>query len=216
MIDIINKFRENRNEEEAIKMAKYMKNQFNFLGIRTSKRREFQKVFLKSIDSKEPINKVWILQLWSYNYREFQYLAIDYLIHKKRLLTKEHIKLIETLIVTKSWWETVDTIAPNLVGYLCKEYPELVSEYIIPWATNENIWLRRTAILYQLKYKDQVNIDVLEYVIEKNSNDNEFFIRKSIGWALRQYSKSNPEWVRAFIATHKLSNLSIKEGSKYL
>lgn len=216
MIDVVNKFCSNSNQEEAVAMAKYLKNQFKFLGIKSEKRKELQKEFLKSLNNKEPINKVWLLQLWSYEEREFQYLAIDYLVKKKKALTKEDINLIETLILTKSWWDTVDLIASTLVGHLCKEYPELISEYIIPWATHENMWLRRTAILYQLKYKDQVDVDVLEYVIEQNSNDNEFFIRKSIGWALRQYSKSNPEWVRDFINAHKLSNLSVKEGSKYL
>lgn len=216
MIDVVNKFRNNSNPEEAVAMVKYLKGQFKFLGIKSHKRKELQKDFLKSLNNKEPINKVWVLQLWSYEEREFQYLAMDYLIKKKKALTKEYIELIEILILTKSWWDTVDLLASTLVGYLCKEYPELVSEYIVSWATHENMWLRRTAIIYQLKYKEQVDVDILEYVIEKNSNDNDFFIRKAIGWALRQYSKSNKQWVKEFINTHELSNLSVKEGSKYI
>lgn len=216
MLDVVNKFRNNSNQEEADAMAKYMKGQFKFLGVKSNKRKELQKDFLKSLNTKETINKVWVLQLWSYEEREFQYLAMDYLVKKKKALTKEHIQLIETLILTKSWWDTVDLLASTLVGHICKEYPELVSEYIVPWATHENMWLRRTAILYQLKYKEQVDVDILEYAIEKNSNDNDFFIRKAIGWALRQYSKSNPQWVKEFIKTHELSNLSVKEGSKYI
>lgn len=216
MIDIINTFREYEDKKQAISMAKYMKNQFVFLGIKTPKRRELQKDFFKSLNKNEPINKVWILQLWSYEYREFQYLALDYLVKKKNVLTLDCMGLIETLIITKSWWDTVDILASHIVGSLCEKYPNLIEEYILKWAVHENMWLRRASILYQLKYKKNLNKDILEYAIMENCYDDEFFIKKAIGWALREYSKINPKWVKDFIEKSNLSKLSIKEASRYL
>lgn len=213
---VINKFRESTNEENAIVMKAYLKGQFEFLGIKSPERKQLQKEFLSNINKKEPINKVWVLQLWNYEQREFQYLAIDYLIKMKNNLLEEHIDLIKILIVIKSWWDTVDLLASHLIGELCKKYPNLIDEYILRWAVSEDMWLRRTVILYQLKYKENVDTKILEYAICENKNDNEFFIRKAIGWSLREYSKINREWVKEFLENNKLSPLSIREASKYL
>lgn len=215
-MEIINKFEEHRNKENALAMKTYMKDKFEFLGIRSPLRKELQKEFLKNIDKKAPINKNLVKLLWNENSREFQYLAIDYLVKVKKQLQKEDMIFIEGLITTKSWWDSVDIIASHLVGEICKMYPNLVDEYILKWSTDEDMWLRRTSILYQLKYKENLDTENLEKVIKVNINDKEFFIRKSIGWALREYSKTNKEWVRSFINNNQLSNLSIKEGSKYL
>lgn len=213
---IVNKYIENRNNKNAILMRKYLRDQFEFLGIRSPIRKILQKKFLKELDKEEPINKVWVLQLWNYEYREFQYLAIDYLIKKKKTLLETDMELIELLITTKPWWDTVDIMASHLVGELCKKYPSLIKIYILKWAIHENMWLRRTAIIYQLKYKDATDTKILEYTIDENKKDNDFFIRKAIGWALREYSKSNSVWVEEFIHNNELSVLSVKEGSKYL
>ncbi len=215
-MDIIDIFKENRNEENAVYMKKYMKDKFDFLGIKSSKRKELQKEFFKDIDKKSPIDKTLVNNLWSENYREYQYLAIDYLIKKKKKLAKEDILFIKELITNKSWWDSVDLIASHLLGEICKLYPELVDEYIIDWSKDENLWIRRSTILYQLKYKENVDTNILERVIRNNKEDNDFFIRKAIGWMLREYSKTNKEWVNVFISKSELSKLSIKEASKYL
>ncbi len=215
-MDIIDIFKENRNEENAVYMKKYMKDKFDFLGIKSSKRKELQKEFFKDIDKKSPIDKTLVNNLWSENYREYQYLAIDYLIKKKKKLAKEDILFIKELITNKSWWDSVDLIASHLLGEICKLYPELVDEYIIDWSKDENLWIRRSTILYQLKYKENVDTNILERVIRNNKEDNDFFIRKAIGWMLREYSKTNKEWVKVFISKNELSKLSIKEASKYL
>lgn len=215
-MDIIDIFKENRNEENAVYMKKYMKDKFDFLGIKSSKRKELQKEFFKDIDKKSPIDKTLVNNLWSENYREYQYLAIDYLIKKKKKLAKEDILFIKELITNKSWWDSVDLIASHLLGEICKLYPELVDEYIIDWSKGENLWIRRSTILYQLKYKENVDTNILERVIRNNKEDNDFFIRKAIGCMLREYSKTNKEWVKVFISKNELSKLSIKEASKYL
>lgn len=215
-MDIIDIFKENRNEENSVYMKKYMKDKFDFLGIKSSKRKELQKEFFKDIDKKSPIDKTLVNNLWSKNYREYQYLAIDYLIKKKKKLEKEDILFVKELITNKSWWDSVDLIASHLLGEICKLYPEIVDEYIIDWSKDENLWIKRSTILYQLKYKENVDTNILECVIRNNKEDNDFFIRKAIGWMLREYSKTNKEWVKVFISENELSKLSIKEASKYL
>lgn len=216
MFSVINGFLENKDEEQAVAMTDYMKGQFLFLGIRTPLRKTLQKEFLRGIDKKDDLNKVMVLQLWSYEQREFQYFAIDYLIKEKKKLKKEHMDFVQTLIMTKPWWDTVDLLASHIVGELCSKYPELVETHMIPWSMSSDLWLRRTALLYQLKYKEKVDQEVLTQIIENNIKDQDFFIRKAIGWILREYSKNNKEWVKHFIETHELSPLSKKEASKYL
>lgn len=215
-LDIIKVFKDNKDENNAIAMKRYMKDNFEFLGIKKPTRSKLQKEYIKNISKENIIDKELVNKLWQEE-REFQYLALDYLIKNKKKLVKEDITLLEKLIITKSWWDSVDLLASNLVGEICKKYPELIEQYILRWSSDKNLWLRRTAILYQLKYKDDTNTELLEQIIKNNlNNEKEFFIDKAIGWALREYSKTNSQWVREFIENNKLSNLSKREGSKYI
>lgn len=213
---IINVFIENRNEDNAKYMKAYMKDNFEYLGIKTPLRKELEKELLKEKSKEALIDKDFVKMLWNYEYRELQYVALDYLVKQKKKLQKDDIHFIRDLIITKSWWDTIDLIASHLVGELCKKYPELIDEYILYWSKDSNMWLRRTAILTQLKFKSDTKTDILEKVIQANIEDEEFFIRKAIGWALREYSKTNKEWVSEFVANNRLSKLSEKEASKYL
>lgn len=213
---IINVFIENRNEDNAKYMKAYMKNNFEYLGIKTPLRKELEKELLKEKSKEALIDKDFVKMLWNYEYRELQYVGLDYLVKQKKKLQKEDINFIKNLIITKSWWDTIDLIASHLVGELCKKYPELIDEYILDWSKDSNMWLRRTAILTQLKFKSDTKTDILEKLIQANIEDEEFFIRKAIGWALREYSKTNKEWVSEFVANNRLSKLSEKEASKYL
>lgn len=215
-MDIVNKFMENKNEENAKSMKAYLKDNFEFLGIKTPLRKELSKDFLKEKSKEATIDKTLVEELWENEYRELQYLAVDYLIKQKKKLQKEDIELIKMLIVTKSWWDTVDLVATHLAGELGKKYPILIEDYYLKWSKDENMWLRRTAILYQLKYKENTDTKILEKVIRDNIDDDDFFIRKAIGWSLREYSKTDKTWVRAFVDSNKLSKLSEKEASKYL
>ncbi|MFL6556402.1 MAG: DNA alkylation repair protein, partial [Bacillus sp. (in: firmicutes)] len=113
-------------------------------------------------------------------------------------------------------WDTVDAIAPKPVGKIAERFPELVAETIDGWAINDYLWLRRAAILFQLKYKQNTNEELLYQYIRQNADSKEFFIQKAIGWALREYSKTNPASVKKFIDGTQLAPLSIREGSKYL
>lgn len=120
------------------------------------------------------------------------------------------------MITTKSWWDSVDTIASNSLGIYFKQFPRQQKIITQKWSDSDNIWLMRSTIIFQLKYKKEVDFELLSQLIRKYQSINEFFIQKSIGWSLRQYSKFNPDAVRDFLYENKLSGLATKEASKYL
>lgn len=213
---ILQEFRRSENMTQALPMAKYMKNRFLYLGLTRPERNTIQAGFLKEVKKEKEINWDFVWECWDLPEREYQYLAIDYLIVLVKRLQKDDMVKIELLIAQKSWWDSVDIIASKLVGELCVLYPELIDDYILPWAASENIWLARTAILFQLKYKQNMDTMLLSRIILLNNNSREFFINKAIGWILREYSKSNQQWVKDFIANNSLHPLSVREGSKYL
>lgn len=123
---------------------------------------------------------------------------------------------LKKLAQTKSWWDTIDSL-DRLVGTIIVRFPE-TKEIILAWSRDEDIWLRRLAIDHQLLRKEETDTELLEKILANNLDQTEFFINKAIGWALRDYSKTNPDWVRAFIERHQteMAALSIREGSKYL
>ncbi|WP_425057866.1 hypothetical protein SCACP_24320 [Sporomusa carbonis] len=209
-------FYQNANHEQAMNMAAYMKNNFPFLGIPKPERASLERAFINQAKKAVVIEWSFVFRLWDLPEREFQYCAVDYLLAVKKLLQKDDIEKIEMLITKKSWWDTVDSLAENITGVLCAKHPELIESHIFKWAETGNIWLKRAAILFQLKYKDKTDTEVLSRIICKNSNTKEFFINKAIGWALREYSKTNMEWVKLFIESSHLHPLSVREGSKYI
>lgn len=208
-------FYQNSNPERASGMAAYMKNQFSFLGLTKPERVALQRAFLNQAKKTAAVDWAFIMRLWGLPEREFQYLALDYLLALSNRLQKEDIDKLEVLITHKSWWDTVDNLA-IITGILCAAYPELVASHMIKWSEDPNIWLVRISVLFQLKYKKETNTEVLSRIIRKNSDTKEFFINKAIGWALREYSKTNKEWVKAFIEDSRLHPLSVREGSKYI
>jgi 3-methyladenine DNA glycosylase AlkD len=120
------------------------------------------------------------------------------------------------MVAHKSWWDTVDFIAPKLVGEYFKIYPEQRNTYVEKWIASDNIWLQRTSILFQLKYKEEFDTEFLTYVINSLLGSKEFFINKAIGWILRQYSKVNPNWVIEFTNNTQLDKLSYKEATRLI
>ncbi|NLB51521.1 MAG: DNA alkylation repair protein [Syntrophomonadaceae bacterium] len=214
--ELVSSFYAHKDTSKAIPMASYMKNSFPFLGISKPGRVQLEKEFIQAAKKQQQINWETVFFLWDLPEREFQYAAIDYLLALQKKLAFNDIHTVETLITSKSWWDTVDTLASNIVGQLCISKPELVNSHILTWAESNNIWLARTAILYQLKYKSATNTEILQRIISKNLGSKEFFINKAIGWMLREYSKTNQAWVKNFLDTHSLSSLSLREASKYL
>jgi 3-methyladenine DNA glycosylase AlkD len=211
----INDLRMSRDLYKASKMEAYMKHKFEYLGIQAPLRNELSKDFLKELKLEKAINWNIVWTLWELNEREFQYLALKYLEMMNKYLQENDIHKIAKLITCKSWWDTVDGTV-NLVGPLVKTYPELQEKVIKVWTLQEDIWLKRISIIFQLKYKQDTNLEFLSFAILKNCHSKEFFLNKAIGWALREYSKTDADWVKKFILTYKLNSLSVREGLKYI
>ena len=216
LLDLITDLEENRNELLAESMSKYMQDKFRFLGVRGATRTEIYKKYFPDARKTKTIDWDFVENCWNKEEREFQYVVVYYLKAMQKFLKREDISRLKYLIVTKSWWDTVDLLA-KVIGSLIiriKGYDKIMLE----WSKDSNIWLRRVAILYQLSLKDKVDKQVLDEILVNNLGDSEFFINKAVGWALRDYSKYNPEWVREFIKKNKenMANLSIREASKYI
>ncbi|GEB09244.1 DNA alkylation repair protein [Lactococcus lactis] len=232
MINIIEEFRQYKNEENAEKQAAYLRHQFEFIGLKTPERRLLAKDFLKEKKADRQIDWELVFEFWNLPEREFQYLALDYLHQMKKWVIFDDMEKIKKLTVSKSWWDTVDAL-DELVGHLLltgrkqatendSTAYEQVKTLVKEWAQAENFWIRRIAIDCQLSFKNQTDLELLSYNIEKDllgsSFADEFFITKAIGWALRDLAKTNSAWVIKFIEEHenKMAKLSIREASKHL
>lgn len=210
-------FEQNANPDNAAPMAAYMKHHFNFLGLKSPLRRELQKPFMKEVSKLSWDDFSTIIKLlWNQPFREYQYVAAELLDKNKKKIPVDYITEFEWLITTKSWWDSVDGIAPRSLGFYFTLYPEIIPKYIPKWISQENFWLQRAAILFQLKYKEKTNVDLLFQIVNELKNSNEFFIQKAIGWALREYSKTNSKEVAIFVAANKLSKLSHREALKVI
>ena len=209
-------FKENRHPANAFAMAKYMRNYFSFFGIKTEDRRLIFKAVFK--ENKQEISenaRTIALELYSKTQRELHYCAIEIIIKQlKGNYKKEDIQLIEKLIITNSWWDSVDTIAKYILGEYLIEYPMEIENIIERFSNAENMWLNRSALLFQLGYKQKTNFDLLKSECEKHKNSNEFFIQKAIGWALREFAKTNPQAVKNYVINTNLKPLSTKEALK--
>ena len=207
---------QHKNEEQAQKMSKYMLNKFEYIGIKTPERRKIFKNFFKEYKNEEKIDWEFVNKCWENKYREFQYIAADYLKNMKDKLTIDDIPKLKQLILKKSWWDTIDNLDMTIGTLVLKD--SNVNKILLEWSLDENIWLKRIAIDHQLLRKEKTNTELLEKILKNNLGQTEFFINKAIGWALRDYSKTNPEWVKNFIEKNRenMAKLSIKEASKYL
>ena len=202
--------------ERAAQMAAYMRDQFRYLGVQTPARRKISRPFLNAAKKERLLDWDFVDACWQAEEREFQYVAADYLRKVRHLLTVADLPRVRGLAVTKPWWDTVDSLDAT-VGSVVAQSSE-GRELILKWARDENMWVRRLAIDHQLQRKESTDVELLSSIIEANLGSGEFFIDKAVGWALRDYSKTDPEWVRAFIAEHRkaMAALAIREASKYL
>lgn len=211
-------FKEKANSSNAFAMAKYMKNHFTFYGIKTTERRLLFNALWKTHKveiSANVLNIVW--ELYKKEQREFHYCAIEIATKElKGKYKKEDINFIEKLIITNSWWDSVDTISKYILGQYLLEFPESIPEVIGKFSNSENMWLNRSAILFQLGYKEKTDFELLKSICIQHQSSTAFFIQKSIGWSLREYAKTNSEKVINFVANSNLKPLSKKEAIKNL
>lgn len=210
-------FQKNANPYQAQRMKAYMRNLFEFYGLQKDKRSELASPFLKELIESSEENRDEIVKfLWNQPQRECQYVAMEYIskVHKK--WTPATLSLFEYMIEEKSWWDTVDFVASSLVGKLLQLYPQLIIPSIEKWDNENLFWFHRTTLIFQLKYGAKTDQHLLFVQCEKYLHSKDFFMQKAVGWALRQYSKSNADAVRKFVDAHQLSTVSLREAKKYL
>ena len=204
--------------ERAVGARAYMRDQFPFHGITNPRLADLNRGVMAGLGRPTEADLVDVaLGCWAKPEREYQYFACTYLRRHVRVGSPRLLPTIKELITTKSWWDTVDTLAAHTVGPLVAAHPELV-DTMDAWVGDENMWLSRTAILHQLRYKERTDAERLFRYCTARASHKDFFIRKAIGWALREYAYTDPDAVRAYICEHRdnLSPLSVREASKHL
>lgn len=210
-------FQRNANVENAFAMQAYMKGHFPFFGIKATERRGLLREHIvaqgaPAFDELPAIAR----SAFALPEREMHQVAIDLLVKSARKLTADHLPLLEELITTKSWWDSVDTLAVHAIGSILKKYPKEITAWNRRWVGSDNMWLNRTAILFQLRWKSETDKALLFATIDRHATSREFFIRKAIGWALRELSATDPESVRSFVGSKELSPLSAREALRKL
>ena len=211
-------FRKASNSELAIPMENYMKNNFTYFGIKTENRRAiFKSNYEQNKEEVKSNFRAIAWELFQMKEREFHQTAIDLLVKEfKKSFVLEDIQLIEKLIITNSWWDSVDTIAKYLLGGYLLQFPSETLKVVERFSNSENMWLNRSSILFQLSYKEKNNFEILKSECEKHKDSNEFFIQKAIGWALRDYSRFNPKGVESYVNSTNLKPLSRREALRLL
>lgn len=202
---------------DAAPMAAYMRDQFPFLGIKTPARRLLLRQFLtaRGLPPFAELEQI-VRDLWALPEREYQYCALSLLDRLIQHAPPDYVDLLAFLITTNSWWDTVDSLAGHSVSVHFRRYPEVRATAVAAWRASDNIWLRRSTLLFQLSWKTATDAPLLFALIEENCGSNEFFIQKAIGWALREYSKTDAAAVQAFVAATPLAPLSAREALKWL
>lgn len=220
--DYVNKveefFRKHGNAENAVAMSAYMKNKFPFLGILAPQRKDLFKIFFNTFPLPNfDETKMLVKELYNLPEREYHYFALQLIIKHKRKWAPTDIVFFESLLLNKSWWDTVDIISSKIIAPFFLNYPNLTVSLTDSWSASKNIWLKRVSITFQLPYKKKTDIDILSRHILENASHNDFFIQKAIGWALRVYSKTDYKWVLNFVIQNStLKPLSKREAIKWM
>ena len=210
-------FTQHADPKAAAPMKRYMRDQFEYLGIKSPAVADLMKGLYAERGLPPPADLDAVVRdLWALPQREFQYAAVGLTSKLEKKIPEAFITTLEFMLVTKSWWDTVDTIAADFVGPLFKRFPKVRGKYLAKWRKSKNFWLRRTALLFQLRYKDETDFELLKEIIGENLGSKEFFINKAIGWSLRQYSRVDPAGVRKFVKETPLHPLSAREAMKQL
>ena len=215
--DLAIAFEKHANPEIAAGYKAYMRNKSEFYGLPSPLRRDLLKSFIAKagLPAKHQLEEM-VHFAWEQPQREWQYIALELVGKSVKNADQNLIDLCEWMITNKSWWDTVDYVAPNIAGALFNKYPEIRMQYIDNWMQSGNLWLLRSCLIHQLRYNKTADRALLFNLCERLAAHPDFFIRKAIGWSLRQYSKAYPEAVIDFVNTHEISNLSRKEALKVI
>lgn len=202
----------------AAGVAAYMKGVAPFLGLYTPDRRAFSRTVVEGMPWPDEADCTAIaLRCWELPEREYHYFAVDYLRRHVGRCSSGFLPVVRRLVVTVPWWDTVDALASHVVGPLVSADPKLKSD-MDAWIDDDDLWVARTALLHQLRYKDRTDADRLFSYCLRRADHPDFFIRKAIGWCLREYAKTDPQAVRDFVdgARDRLAPLSVREATKHL
>ncbi|MGJ8661207.1 MAG: DNA alkylation repair protein [Bacteroidota bacterium] len=217
--EILAAFQKYSNADNAEKMSTYMRNKFEYFGVKSEERKLIQKEFFPKLNKEISIDNRWdiVREFWEKPQRECLYFALDWVnTFKPITFKKEDIEEIHFLLTNHSWWDSVDGIASNILGKYNLQFPENKNSWLSEWREADNYWLRRSCIIHQLKYKEKTDFELLKSLISENKHDKEFFIQKAIGWSLRQYAKFQPELVLEFVEEENLQGLARREALKHL
>lgn len=213
--NIVHALNSHADTGRATNMKRYMKNNFEFFGIPAPKLRQLSATFLQKSNLPDVMQLPDLVrELWSVPQRELQYFALELLKKYLRQMPRDWIDLFEELITQKSWWDTVDALASWQVGNYYKMYPDQIVPYTTRWMGSGNIWLQRTCLIFQIKYKEKTDFELLKSFIIPLTGSKEFFIQKAIGWALREYSKKFPQEVMEFAGKQPMAKLSYREATR--
>jgi len=202
--------------ERAVPMRAYMKDVAPFLGLTTPVRRALSRTVLDGTPRPDETDCTAIaLRCWELPEREYQYFAVDCLRRHVRHCTSGFLPVARHLVSTIPWWDTVDALASHVVGGLVAADPKLTAD-MDAWIVDDDLWVARAALLHQLRYKERTDTERLFAYCLRQSGHPDFFIRKAIGWCLREYAKTDPEAVRGFLAREKgrFAPLSVREALK--
>lgn len=209
--------RQKADTARAAASEAYLRHQFVFWGVSAPDRREIianLRPAFKKIDP--PVASEFVKLCWQLPAREMQHAGMELFVSFATHQQADVINTCGQLISHKSWWDTVDYIAPNIAGKWFQKHPEDISSVTGRWMKSGNLWLQRSCLLFQLKYKDQLDFGLLQSFILQLNTHPDFFIRKAIGWSLRNYARQNPEGVKAFVEKTAMASLSQREAMKHL
>lgn len=206
-------FSEHADVVIAKQQKAYMKDKFEFFGLKAPVRRSLQKPFFdkKYLPSKCELPR-YVKSLLELPQREFHHVAQELAEKFVKQQEKEDIALYEYMICTNSWWDSVDYIATKLLAPYFLKFPEQQQVFVDKWLASEHLWLQRSAVIFQLQYKEKTDVRLLQYAITNLLGSKEFFINKAIGWALRQVAKTDRECIEGFVDNRDLAALSKREA----
>jgi len=200
-------------------MAAYMKTDMPFYGVQKAGRTPIMRRLKREFSPQDRAEYgEAVFALWRLPHREEKYLALSYARAFDEFIVFGSMPLYEQMVTEGAWWDLVDEVASWLVGRVLLKERNRTEPVVRSWIPSGDMWLKRTSIICQLKHKADTDTSLLADACTANLPDGEFFIRKAIGWALREYAKTDPDWVRGFVADHRaeMSGLSCREATKHL
>lgn len=204
---------------KALPMAAYMKTDMPFYGVQKPARIKVAKeLYRRFTPTSRSEYEAAVMELWTQKHRELKYAAIHLACHYEQFKVPASMPLYRRLVIEGAWWDLVDDIAIRLTGRIWHLRRKRIEPMMDKWIKDKNMWIRRCAIIGQIKHKQDTDWDRLQEYCLACIHEKEFFIRKAIGWALREYSYTQPARVKTFLTTHRdeLSALSFREGAKAL